>query len=46
MMTREEAILEFETAYYSEDKTLLESLLNKALDLKEKVLNKAKEKRS
>ena len=39
-------ILEFETAYYSEDKTLLESLLNKALDLKEKVLNKAKEKRS
>lgn len=40
----QDTISEFETAYYSEDKTLLESLLNKALDLKAKVLDKAREK--
>ena len=38
-------ISDFEIAYYSEDKAMLESLLNKALDLKEKILNKAREKR-
>ena len=39
-------ISDFEIAYYnySEDKSLLESLLNKALDLKEKIINKAREK--
>ena len=37
-------IAEFESAYYSDDKTELENLLNKALDLKAKVLNKAREK--
>ena len=40
----QETIAEFENAYYSEDKTELENLLNKALDLKAKVLNRAKEK--
>lgn len=40
----QDTISEFETAYYSEDKTQLESLLNKALELKSKVLDKAREK--
>lgn len=40
----QDTISEFENAYYSEDKTQLEQLLNKALDLKAKVLNKAQEK--
>lgn len=40
----QETIAEFENAYYSDDKTQLEVLLNKALDLKAKVLNKAREK--
>ena len=38
-------IAEFEAAYYKDDKTHLEELLNKALDLKAKILNKAKEKK-
>ncbi len=38
------AISDFEAAYFSDDKTLLENLLNKALDLKATVLIKAKEK--
>ncbi len=40
----QDTISEFETAYYSDDKTQLELLLNKALDLKAKVLNKARDK--
>ena len=42
----QDTIAEFETAYYSEDKKQLEELLNKALELKARVLNKAKEKRN
>ena len=42
----QDTIAEFETAYYNEDKTQLEILMNKALDLKAKVLNKAREKQN
>ncbi len=42
--TLQDTISDFEIAYYSEDKTQLENLLNKAIELKAKVLNKAKEK--
>ena len=40
----QDTIAEFEVAYYSDDKSQLEMLLNKALDLKARVLNKAREK--
>lgn len=39
-------ISDFEIAYNNEDKTQLEALLNKALDLKLRILNKAKEKQN
>ena len=42
----QDTITEFETAYYNEDKTQLETLLNKALDLKTKVLNRAHQKQN
>lgn len=42
--TLQDTIAEFENAYYSKDKTHLEQLLNKALDLKAKVLDKARAK--